>query len=56
MEKNIDILRRYYVLCARPSRMRTTEQRQEIAFLEVRIKKMTAEEKRVARMALAGKK
>lgn len=56
MEKNIDILRRYYALSARPSRMRTNEQRQEIAFLEVRIRKMTAEEKRVARMALAGKK
>lgn len=56
MDKNIDILKRYYALSARPSRMRTTEQRQEIAFLEVKIRKMTAEEKRVARMALASKK
>lgn len=56
MDKNIDILKEYYKLSALPSRMRTREIRYQIACLSARISKMTAEEKRVARMALAGKK
>jgi len=56
LNKNIDIFKRYYALSAIPSRMRTIEQRREIAYLEVAIRKMSVEDKRVARMSLATRK